>query len=238
MLSTITRSVRTNIIVGLILVTPIVITLFVVNAIFNFFRESEIFDRLLTLFPQEFQDSVPEMVWLSLNLVFVLLGLFLIGVFARNILGRQIYNFGDRFIGKIPGINKIYLFVRTISESVLAQRETMFQEVVMAEYPRKGLYSIAFVTAVVPEQFREGFDAREEYLYLFVPTTPNPTSGILIMSKRSEVRTLDITPGDAMKLVVSAGAASPGHQTGETHHTLLDKVETWLEGRHAGAKKK
>lgn len=233
MLKTIIRSIRTNILVGLILITPIVVTLLVINAVVNFFRDSEAFENLLKFVPEELRTSVPEFIWLILHLAFLLAALFLIGVFARNIFGRQVYALGDRFIGRIPGINKIYLFVRTISESVVAQRETMFQEVVIAEYPRKGLHSIAFITATVPEQIGAPLqgEGEDEYVYLFIPTTPNPTSGFLIMSKRSELKTLDISPGDAMKLIISAGAASPGHHSGEGQHTLLDKVEHWIANR-------
>ncbi|MFT5123055.1 MAG: putative membrane protein [Kiritimatiellia bacterium] len=231
MFNRLTKSIRTNIVVGLILVTPIVITLWVINAIFNFFNESKTFQKSLNGLPINVRQSIPDFLWSVIAFLIVLAGLFCIGLLVRNFLGRQIYRLGDKVIGKIPVVNKIYLFVRNISEAVVAQRDTMFQEVVLIQYPRDGLWAFAFVTSKVPKDLSSLLDDQDDYTYVFVPTTPNPTSGVLVAAHRSEMRTLDMTPSDAMKIIVSAGAASPEQMGGDEHPTLLDKVEHWLESR-------
>lgn len=102
----------------------------------------------------------------------------------------------------------------------------------MMEYPRKGIYSIAFVTSSVPDHFRSRIDWPEQdqkFAALFVPTTPNPTSGLLILAPRSELTTLPISVPDAMKLVISAGAVYPGEDDEISDRpTLLDKLEGWI----------
>lgn len=100
----------------------------------------------------------------------------------------------------------------------------------MIEYPRKGLHSLAFVTARVPDDLAgnltRGRD-RSECVSVFIPTTPNPTSGVLILLPRSETITIDMDVGEALTFVMSGGAVSPGEK-GATAPTLLDKLEAWL----------
>jgi len=231
MITAITKSIRTNIVVGLILVTPIVITLWVINAMFTFFNDSKTFQKVLNRLPIDMRERIPDFLWSIIAFLLVLAGLFFIGLLVRNFLGRQVYRLGDKVIGKIPVVNKIYLFVRHISEAVVAQRDTMFQEVVLIQYPRNGLWAFAFVTSAVSGEIAGKLDDKDACIYVFVPTTPNPTSGVLIATQRSELRSLDMSPADAMKIIVSAGAANPDQIGGKEHPTLLDKVEHWLESR-------
>ncbi len=99
----------------------------------------------------------------------------------------------------------------------------------MLEYPRKGLWSIAFITAVVPTKMKVSMgEASKECVTLFIPTTPNPTSGILILVPRKDVTPLTIPVQDALTYVMSAGAVAPGDSTDSHRPTLLDKLEEWL----------
>ena len=134
-------------------------------------------------------------------------------------------------MARIPFIKGVYMPVRRLSESLFTQRNTLFKEVVLVQYPRKGLYSLAFLTAKVPSAIRQNMtdkDSEETCVSLFIPTTPNPTSGLLIMVPKSEVVPLTMAVTDALTFIMSAGAVSPGEEE-ESSPTLLDKLELWLK---------
>ena len=149
----------------------------------------------------------------------------------RNLFGRRLYNLSDKIMTKIPFMKGIYVSVRQISQSLFTQRKSLFKEVVLVEYPRKGLYSLAFVTAIAPESvskiIRGRHRGKDECISLFISTTPNPTSGVFILVPRSEVTPLDIPVSDALTFIMSAGAVAPGEE-GPHSPTLLDKLEEWL----------
>jgi uncharacterized membrane protein len=170
------------------------------------------------------------MLFQAAALVIVLVFVFFVGLLTRNILGKQLYHFGDLFMTKIPFINKIYVWVRQISETVLEKRQTLFKEVVLIEYPRKGIYSMGFVTAGVPPNLIPG-QAGVKQVAVFIATVPNPTTGFFIFVPRSEVVVLPFTIGDAMKLLFSAGAVYPGTGIIDNRPTLLDKLEVWLSAQ-------
>lgn len=234
------RALRLNTIVGLVVITPVVLTIFIVNFLFNFVVNTGP-GRFLRLtiaraLPPDLQEAGYALLILKiLVFIIVLLILAFIGFVARSLMGRKLYALGDRLLAKIPGINKIYLFIRQISESLVAQRETLFKEVVLVEYPRKGTYALAFVTAAMPADFREQVPVfgEEDYISLFVPTTPNPTSGFFIIVSRKEITPLHIDLSSAMKLIFSAGALYPGVDRPELNTNLLTRLESLFEKRKA-----
>ncbi len=216
------KSIRTNVLVGLVLVTPIVVTAFVVNWLFTF-----ITNRVLVLLPRHLRDSDQELLWRVIALALVLLIMFLVGLLVRNILGKRLYRLGDRLISRIPLINRVYVATRQIITSLFQQRKTMFQDAVLIEYPRPGVYSVGFITATVPPDVgRQIASAQpgEDCIAVFIPTTPNPTSGWLCIVPRSGVRKLNMTTGEAMRLVVSGGAVFPGTVVGDSSISLLELV--------------
>lgn len=231
MFSSISKALRNNVLVGLVLITPLVVTVWIVNLLFNFITRNALFSFLSQHMPEAMRDSsLGQALGKVLGLVFVLMILFLIGFFARSFFGRKLYRLGEMFVERIPVFNKIYIWIRQISESFIARRQTLFKEVVLVEYPRIGLYSVAFVTAPVPADFSErhpGADA-EEFVALFIPTTPNPTSGLMIVAPRRDLRPLDISVADAMKFIISAGAVHPGDRLVDDRPTLVDKLEQWI----------
>ena len=220
--SSIVKSIRTNILVGLILVTPIVVTAFVVNWLFTF-----ITNRILVLLPRHLRDGDHELMWRVISLAIVLVLMFFVGLLVRNILGKRLYKLGDRLLTHIPLINRIYIAIRQIITSLFQQRKTMFQEVVLIEYPRPGIFSVGFLTAVIPREVsRYIHTARpaEDCVSVFIPTTPNPTSGWLCMVPRSSVQKLDMTSGEAMRLVISGGAVFPGSEVDTPAASLIELV--------------
>ena len=224
------RSIRNNIMVGLVLVTPLVITAFVVNWLFRF-----ITNNFLIFLPKDLHSTQYELLFRCLALFFVLFVLFFIGLLIRNILGKRLYQLGDHILTRIPVVSRIYISVRQVIEALFMQRQTLFTEVVFLEYPRQGVYSLGFVTAVAPpETVQHLKKADSEYLSVFIPTTPNPTSGWFCLIPRSQTISVPISTGDAMKLIISGGAVFPGQEIQLNKPTLLDKLNEWVESKKGG----
>jgi uncharacterized membrane protein len=219
------KSVRNNIVVGLLLMTPLVITAFVVNGLFKF-----VTNRFMFFFPKALRDSDLELLLRIGALLAVLVLLYFVGLFARHILGRRIYQRAEKVLTRIPLFNRIYIVTRQVIEALFTQRNTIFQEVVALQYPRTGVYSVGFVTARVPNKARKDLgveDAASELLSVFIPTTPNPTSGWFCIVPRSEVTPLPMSPTEGMKLIVSGGAVFPGEGKVLEEHSLLEKLQEW-----------
>jgi uncharacterized membrane protein len=224
------KSIQTYILIGGVLVTPVAVTLWVILLLVNLLSNAA-FTRWLTTpifthLPGENITVVQALVSL-----FMVLGLlFCVGVIFRNFLGRRLYNFLDKLMEKTPVINRVYTFVRTVSESILSQKETMFREVVLIEYPKQDMYSVAFVSSIVPAKIQSGSKTPEEpHAFVFLPTTPNPTSGFMLMVPRSKVKKLDLTTAEAMRLIISAGATNPddGEEASKVP-SLLDKLDSMV----------
>lgn len=229
------RSIRTQILIGGILVTPVVVTLWVILLLVDFLTTSKISQWLVNPVISRIPGRELPAVQVFVSLAVVLSLLFVIGLLFRNFLGRRAYQLLDRILERTPVINKVYMFVRTVSESIVSQKETMFREVVMIEYPRPGMHAIAFVSARVPPAIRSQGQLEEPMVYVFLPTTPNPTSGFLLLVPEAQIRKLNLSTADAMRLIVSAGAAGPGHDETERVPSLLEKIEQMLESRRLAA---
>lgn len=218
------------------MIAPIAITGFIIHFLIKLVAGNSLTrfltDLIFRLFPEAIRDgSVKVFLGQLIAILLVLAALFLIGFFVRSYLGRHLYRLGEKVLVRIPVFNKIYIQIRHISETIFSQRQTMFKEVVLVEYPRKGLFSLAFVTSSVPAKFARAMshDATEtDFAALFIPTTPNPTSGLLILAPRSDLVTLSISVSDAMKLIISGGAVYPGDEDVDNRPTLLDKLEAWI----------
>ena len=223
------KTLRNNTLVGMMIVIPVIATILIFNFLF----------RLATAWLPA--STFPELaaIWSGyalrlLTLVAVLIALFLIGLLARNFIGRRVYALSDRLFARIPLVKRIYLAVQKISEALFAQRKSLFQEVVLVEYPRKGVYSMAFVTTeVVPSIAEPVVTDRvpgEPCVNLFIATSPNPTSGLMIIVPRSQVRRINISVTDALTFIMSAGTVQPG-DAAIAKLSLLDRLEGWLQDR-------
>jgi uncharacterized membrane protein len=133
--------------------------------------------------------------------------LFLVGVFASNIIGRTIIHRFEAFFAKVPLFSRIYIAVKQIGEGVIGSRKNLFRRVVMFEYPRLGSWAIGFVTS----EHKGDLAARtgKKIAHVFVPTTPNPTSGFLLFLPEEDLIDLDMKVEDGLKLVISGGAVYP-----------------------------
>lgn len=228
------KSIRANVLAGFFLSIPVVATILVFNFLFKLATD---------WFPTGF---FPPWVlkWNKYPLRFLILlallaALYLVGLLTRNILGRRLYQLGDRIIARIPIVKSVYLSIRKFSESLVGGKKDIFTQVALVEFPGKGLYSIGFVTAVLPESVAvkvadcEG-QAAKDCVAVFVPTIPNPTTGFLLLAPKSKIVLLDIPVSDAITYVVSFGTVAPGKVMGQPAATLLDRLESWRSEQAAG----
>lgn len=139
----------------------------------------------------------------GLGVITTILVLLLIGAFAHNYIGRKVIAIGDRLLGKIPLVRSIYKGLKQITETFFFQKGGHLRRVVIIQYPREGIYSLAFVTGV-PRPSTQKLVGRN-LISVFVPTTPNPTSGFFLMVPREDAIPLDITVEEAFKIIISGG---------------------------------
>ena len=141
------------------------------------------------------------------SLLVVLSGIVILGALARNWLGRRLVVFGEGLILRVPLVGKIYTAVRQMSEALLGRKASYFNKVVVLEWPRKGIYMIGLVSSAVGGELQER--TGEELVSVFVPTTPNPTSGFLLLVPEDQLTYLDMTVENALKLIISGGILMP-----------------------------
>ena len=187
---------------GLLIWIPLGITLLVLNWLIS------TMDQSLELLPSRLR---PESLWgvhiFGLGTLLTILVVFLTGVLARNFLGQRLVRFWEGVLARIPVVKSIYYGVKQVSDTILADTGLAFRKVLLVQYPRPGSWTIAFQTG------RPGGDVvnhlRGEYVSVYVPTTPNPTSGFFLMMPRADVIELDMTVDEALKYVISMGVVAP-----------------------------
>ena len=140
------------------------------------------------------------------GLVLTIILITLIGFMTTNILGKRLIDVGERFISSIPLVKNVYASVKQISDAMLTAKGKSFRRVVLIEYPRKGIYTLAFVTGISRGEVQD--KTQGNVINLFVPTTPNPTSGFYLMVPEVDVINLDMSVEDAFKLLISGGMVS------------------------------
>jgi len=193
------RSLRNSFFAGLLVVVPLAGSVFLVLWLFTFVTDF--------LLPASLRTEVWTPLYrLAALLAFVVLTTAM-GWITRLVIGRRLVAVIERLIDRVPLFNKTYGFVKEISHTVLTGQKTMFQRVVLVEFPRPGMWAVGFVTseATGEPQIR----TREQVINAFIPTTPNPTSGFLVLVPRDQVIELDMSVAEGMKMVISAGSVVP-----------------------------
>ena len=145
----------------------------------------------------------------GLGIVAATVVLFVTGVFAANVLGRRILGAWDSLLGRIPVVKSIYSSVKKVSESLLSDSSRSFKTPVLVPFPQPGIWTIAFVSGHIPDKLKGSLPQDDDYISVYVPTTPNPTGGYYIMVKKSDVRELDMSVDQALKYVISLGMVMP-----------------------------
>ena len=195
---------RNYFITGVALIFPIAITIiiirFLVIKVNSYVINPTV--QVLNLNPYLTEHSIYIAKVLAFIIVMLLISL--VGWAANIIFLRKLFGFGEKIFVKVPMIGKIYSVTKEIGSAFLGQEKFFFKKVVLIEYPRKGLYSIAFMTGEGVKTAKHA--AGRELVSIFVATTPNPTSGIYLLVPKDEVKVLDMTVEEGLKLVVSSGA--------------------------------
>ncbi|MBF0561203.1 MAG: DUF502 domain-containing protein [Alphaproteobacteria bacterium] len=190
---------------GVLVTAPAAITFYVAWMVINFV------DRQVTpLLPSSLPFGIP-----GLGFLILIVTLMAIGALTAGFLGRVFIHTGERLLARMPVIRSIYSATKQIFETVLRQQSAAFREVVLVEYPRKGLWTVAFITGVATNEVRRVLG--DQTVNIFIPTTPNPTSGFLLFVPRRDLIVLAMTVEEGIKLVVSGGLVTPsGTETAGT----------------------
>lgn len=204
-------ALRTRLIAGVVTLIPIIVTLLVVFFISD--KLQTLFEPVTTRilkgvqFPEDIGPfkKVETAVSLFLSLILAVLTIYVVGLFSSNIAIKRLIGLGERILEGIPVIKTVYGTMKQIAETFSLQNGEEFQKVVVLEYPRRGIYALAFVTG---ESRMEG-DTRL-FVNVFVPTTPNPTSGFLLILPSDDLREIELTYEEAFKFIISGGLLELG----------------------------
>lgn len=208
MLQRFKQDLKNDLIAGFLVVIPLATTIWLTITVAKWSVD------LLTRIPKQINpfDGLDPFLSNSLNLLVgfavPLLSILVIGLMARNIAGRWLLDFGEQFLQAIPLAGSVYKTLKQILETLLRDSKNKFRRVVMVEYPRKGVWTLGFVTGKVSAQLQSHL--AEPTLSIFIPTTPNPTSGWYAIVPESEAIDLEISIEDAFKVLISGGIVSPG----------------------------
>lgn len=197
---------RDNFIAGVAVILPAAVTVWLLRVIYLSLSE-----KILNPLMRQFQAYLPNIYFeyaaRTVVLLILIMIVSMIGLATRVLFIRKLFSSGERIFFKIPMIGKVYITMKQMSRAFLGERKSIFKAPVLVEYPRKGLYSIGFVTS----ESKGEIQARTEkkLVNIFVPTTPNPTSGMLLLTPEEDLIRLNISVEEAMKLIISGGIVAP-----------------------------
>lgn len=190
-------------ITGLLVLVPLFITIWVLTTLIS------LMDQSLLLLPVEWRPeaqlgrAVP-----GVGAILTLLIIFVTGLIATNFFGRRLILIWEALLGRVPVVKSIYSSVKQVSDTLFSDSGQAFRKALLVEYPREGSWTIAFMTG------RPGGDVanhlKGEFVSVYVPTTPNPTSGFFLMMPKADVVELDMSVDEALKYIISMGVVSPG----------------------------
>jgi len=193
---------KTNLIAGLLFLTPIAATFYFLKVLIKWL------DRILLIIPAQYRPEaflpfpVP-----GLGVIVLVILLIITGFLVRNYLGSKLVSLWERIINKIPFINKFYTSVKQLIETLVNGAGKDFKRVVLVEFPRDGVYSLAYVTGVAVGELQR--KTQKKVINVYVPTTPNPTSGYYLVVPEEDVIPLDMSVEDSFKLLISGGIINP-----------------------------
>ena len=190
------KIVRNKFLTGILTLLPIYITYLLLKFIIEFAPDIP-YLRTITFF------SDKEVLADIIEFIGALLVIFLIGIIVSNVVGKRLFAFIESIMEKVPLINTIYTSSRQIMQTLTMPGKGNFKQVVLIEYPRKGLWTLAFVTAYSKSK------SNEQYVHIFLPTTPNPTSGLMLFVREKDVRPSGLSVEEGLKTLISGGMIAP-----------------------------
>ncbi len=204
---TLARRFRNAFLTGLLVFLPLGTTIFVIDFLLDLFKGPALRFASYLGFWENYSFFGLETLLAIAGLLIGIILLTLLGYFSKYLLGRVFINLTERAMDKVPFINTVYRSVKQIVETFGKENRAVFKEVCLVEYPRKGCFALGFITSESSSHVDEKLG--RSYTYVFVPTTPNPTSGFLLLLDQEEIFRLDVSVGDGMKMLISGGAVVP-----------------------------
>ncbi len=193
----ISKIFKSYFVTGIIVIVPLLVTYIVIRALVN------TIGKLFALLPPNLQPQT-YIPFFGVEIIIAFILIILIGFLVSNFLGRKFFGVGEKILAKIPIVKTIYQGVKQLTTGIVSDKK-MFSKVVLIQYPVRNLHQIGFVTGEDKHFVKR--DQGEKMLKIFIPTTPNPTSGFFCIVPESEVQYLDLTADEAFRLIISAGSA-------------------------------
>jgi uncharacterized membrane protein len=221
--------IRGYFLAGLLVIVPLGAVIFVISAILR------LMDRALGFIPQKFHPEtyLPFKIP-GLGLLLFIALVLVTGVLVKNYFGRRVVDVGEYMVSKIPLVRPLYGAVKQLILAIFGDTHDAFKRVVLVEYPRKGVYSLAFVTAQTSGEIREHMGTK--MLSIFLPTTPNPTSGFFLVLPEEDTIPLQMSVEDAFKLLISGGVVEPGKSSPQFRFGRRQRNATHAERTVHGVK--
>jgi uncharacterized membrane protein len=223
--SSLFANLRTSFLAGVVVAAPVSITIFIIYwFVTGPMRKLDLFVRNILPAGDSRIETITQAIP-GFGVLVAITGLILLGAFAKNFFGRTLIRTGEKFLDSMPIVRNLYRFFKNVFETALQKSERSFKEVGLIEYPRKGLWAIAFVVGDVQGEIGHRLNARNETLIgVFIPTVPNPTSGFLLYLRRADFTPLTMSIEDAAKLVFSMGLVVPDFASPEDAVKRLEKI--------------
>ena len=216
------NDLKNDLIAGLLVVIPLATTIWLSTIVSKFVL------AFVTSIPKQFNPFInlnpllQDLINLALGLTVPLMGILLIGLMARNIVGRWLLEFGEGTLQRIPLAGSVYKTLKQLLETFLRDKSRRFRRVVLVEYPREGLYSVGFVTGQVGPSLQS--DLGQNLLSVFIPTAPNPTTGWYTLVPETSVKELDISVEDAFRTIISAGIVNPDEREAPVNRSFSSLI--------------
>ena len=204
---------RTSFLTGIVVIAPVALTLWLIWSVIGWFD-----GFVLPFVPDTYRpEKIINTIFgydLKLNIrgvgvVVFLVFATLVGWLAKGLIGRSFIKYAENLVDRMPVVRSFYSGIKQIAETVFAQQERSFEKACMIEYPRKGIWAIGFISTTAKGEIAELNSSKGPMVSVFVPTTPNPTSGFLLFFPKTDIIELDMSIEDAAKLVISAGLVYP-----------------------------
>ena len=214
------QDLKNDLIAGLLVVIPLATTIWLATTVSKFVL------AFLTSIPKQFNPFntlnplLQDLINLGVGLLVPLLGILLIGLMARNIVGRWLLEFGEGTLLRIPLAGSVYKTLKQLLETFLQGNSSRFRRVVLVEYPREGLYAVGFVTGVIGTAIQSDF--AEKMLSVFIPTAPNPTTGWYAVVPERLVKDINLSVEDAFRTIISAGIVSPDEREPNSNRSFAN----------------
>ncbi|MBF0368227.1 MAG: DUF502 domain-containing protein [Magnetococcales bacterium] len=207
---------RQYFITGLLVAVPLGLTGYILTLLIRFA------DQALNFLPTDLHpDNLLPFYLPGVGLLLALFVIFLVGLFSSNFVGRRVVEFGEDIIGRIPFVRNLHKAIKQLLETLFSRTQDQFHRVILMEYPRRGVHAIGFVTGTGRGEVQE--KTNQNVLNVFLPTTPNPTSGFLLFVPEKEVIPLEMSVEEGLKLVISGGIVIPPWPQPDTEGKLEPK---------------